>query len=33
VSDWETEGVMVGRPDQKVIERETKNDFDEIDTW
>ena len=33
VSDWETEGVMVGRPDQKVIERETKNDFDEIDAW
>ena len=33
VSDWETEGVMVGRPDQKVIKRETKNDFDEIDAW
>lgn len=33
VSDWETEGVMVSRPDPKVVEEETKNDFDEIDAW
>ena len=43
VSDWETEptslklrwpsGMMVGRADPKVVEEETKNDFDEIDAW
>ncbi|OGD71043.1 hypothetical protein A3A84_02775 [Candidatus Collierbacteria bacterium RIFCSPLOWO2_01_FULL_50_23] len=33
ISDWETEGVMVGRPDRVRVEEETKADFDEIDAW
>jgi len=33
ISDWETEGVMIGRPDPRRVEQETKADFDDIDAW
>lgn len=33
IPDWETEGTAVSRPSKAVLDKETKNDFDEVDAW